>query len=193
MNKKNELQTLTVEDSQPMQECHYCNIWYSPTRRFVQKYCSESCRVMACRERKGHGLVIEGGTSFSKRNTTTNTELKNKIVEMMQKLEHQQEIYKMDRDKEIKTRELDFKEIRLQLKEDMQRIIVKQNWQIFLNIAIPFIAPVLSSWAAGLFKQTENKPLDSATFLKKLYDEFGDKITPEMQEQILKTMGDIFK
>ena len=35
-----------------MYQCQYCRGYFTPTKRFVQKYCSESCRVMACRERK---------------------------------------------------------------------------------------------------------------------------------------------
>lgn len=32
-------------------ECQYCQTWFEPTTRFKQKYCCESCRVMASRER----------------------------------------------------------------------------------------------------------------------------------------------
>ena len=40
--------------------CNFCGTKYTPKRRFVQKYCSESCRVMACRERKNGYLVLNG-------------------------------------------------------------------------------------------------------------------------------------
>lgn len=35
--------------------CLFCKTPFNPARRFVQKYCSESCRVMSCNARK-HGL-----------------------------------------------------------------------------------------------------------------------------------------
>ncbi len=35
-----------------MYQCHYCMASFTPTKRFVQKYCGESCRVLACRQRK---------------------------------------------------------------------------------------------------------------------------------------------
>ena len=33
-------------------ECNYCGVKYTPRRRFVQKYCSNSCRVNAYTKRK---------------------------------------------------------------------------------------------------------------------------------------------
>ncbi|MFW6328238.1 MAG: hypothetical protein ACOC2F_08015 [Bacteroidota bacterium] len=39
-------------EAQNYYQCAYCNDYFLPKKRFVQKYCSESCRVMACRDRK---------------------------------------------------------------------------------------------------------------------------------------------
>lgn len=37
--------------------CNYCKNWYIPKKRLVQKYCTPSCRVRACRERKGQKTI----------------------------------------------------------------------------------------------------------------------------------------
>lgn len=58
--------------------CEYCDTLFYPTRRFVQKYCTESCRTLACRERK-KGI---GGTQANKNRSTSITDLSKEISEM---------------------------------------------------------------------------------------------------------------
>jgi hypothetical protein len=62
------------------QKCQYCKIDFHPTRRFVQKYCSESCRVLSCRERKFGAL---SGINKPTKVRTTNVSM----VELM-KIQH---------------------------------------------------------------------------------------------------------
>jgi len=57
------------------QNCHYCEALFQPKRRWVQKYCCESCRTMACRERN-NGV---GGTRETKMRSTSITDLNNTI------------------------------------------------------------------------------------------------------------------
>jgi hypothetical protein len=41
-----------VEIILPKNICKHCNMEFKPRKRFIQKYCSESCRVMDCKKRK---------------------------------------------------------------------------------------------------------------------------------------------
>lgn len=58
------------------QNCHYCDALFQPKRRWIQKFCCESCRTMACRQRN-NGI---GGTRKTKRRNTSITDLNNALV-----------------------------------------------------------------------------------------------------------------
>lgn len=58
------------------QNCHYCDALFQPKRRWIQKFCCESCRTMACRQRN-NGI---GGTRETKRRSTSITDLNNALV-----------------------------------------------------------------------------------------------------------------
>lgn len=64
MNKPDKI---TIETS----NCLYCKKEFQPKRRWIQIYCCESCRTLACRERK-NGL---GGTRQTKSRSTSITDL----------------------------------------------------------------------------------------------------------------------
>lgn len=165
--------------------CLYCGKWYIPNKRWAQKYCEPSCSVKACKERNVGLYGVTGGTLSNSRNATTNTELKNEMVQIL-------ELMKYENEKNRLANQNALLDIQIQLKKDMQKIISKQNWNMFLTVLIPIIAPLLSSWAAGLFNKAETAPLDVNSFLKKLDDDFGDRVTPEMKAQIILAMGNIF-
>jgi hypothetical protein len=61
--------------------CKYCGKEYQPKKRLIQKYCSASCRVMACRDNKYgiHGLQNKGRVKH-----ITNQQ----IIEKMEKYHH---------------------------------------------------------------------------------------------------------
>lgn len=59
----------------PEQNCAYCDGLFTPKRRWIQKYCCESCRTLACRERK-NGV---SGTLESKPRSIGMNDLKNQI------------------------------------------------------------------------------------------------------------------
>jgi hypothetical protein len=63
--------------NQKLEICAYenCNSYFLPTKRFAQKYCCESCRVMAYRLRKyGHKTSLAG-----KYDRATNKDLSDQI------------------------------------------------------------------------------------------------------------------
>lgn len=61
----------TQKNPIPPQNCAYCNAEFQPKRRWIQKYCCESCRTLACRERN-NGV---GGTLSNKRRSVSVTDL----------------------------------------------------------------------------------------------------------------------
>lgn len=63
----------------PEQNCAYCDGLFTPKRRWIQKYCCESCRTLACRERK-NGI---SGTLESKPRSFGMNDLKN-IIDTIQ-------------------------------------------------------------------------------------------------------------
>lgn len=60
------------------QNCAYCDEIFTPKRRWTQKYCCESCRTLACRERKNG----ESGTLKSKSRSIGMNDLKGQIDSM---------------------------------------------------------------------------------------------------------------
>lgn len=63
----NEKKNINIEE----QNCEYCEALFFPKRRWIQKYCCESCRTLACRERKAG----EGGNLKNKKRIVSITDL----------------------------------------------------------------------------------------------------------------------
>lgn len=157
-----------------MHECQFCGTWYVPNRRFMQKFCRESCRVMACRERK-KGLYGVSGGNLNSRNKTTNTELYNQIEEMRNELsEYRKESSKLD----------------IKAKEQLEKIKSTQNWHIFLTCTIPLIAPTLSKSISNLFAKDGNA--DNLQEFTKKVEPLLDKAPPELKEQIINVATNFF-
>jgi hypothetical protein len=49
---KNGTKTIKNSNGTLMYECQYCSDWFFPKRRFIQKYCCNSCRNMAFNQHK---------------------------------------------------------------------------------------------------------------------------------------------
>jgi hypothetical protein len=161
-------------DGTTMYQCHYCEVWFEPNRRFVQKFCTESCRVMACRERKNGLYGISAGTIKS-RNKTTNTELYNAVDELRLQV------------KELKR---DNAERNSDSMEQINKIKRNQDWHIFLTCTIPLIAPKLSKAIGNLF--ANNKANDLEDFSKKV-EPILKNAPEELREQIMSVTSNYFK
>ena len=157
-----------------MYQCHFCETWFAPRRRFMQKYCSESCRVMACRNRK-KGLYGVSGGNINDRNKTTNTALYNEVNELRSELNKFRD----------KSKENDF-EARLQLK----KIKTNQDWHIFLTCTIPLIAPKLSKAIGNLFNN--NKADNLEDFMKKA-EPILKNAPSDLKEQIFDVTSNFFE
>lgn len=174
-------------DGKLMHQCQYCDVWFYPTRRWIHKYCTSSCRVSACRERKKglYGVVI-GGNLRDKRNITTNTDLKNSLIQNTELIKTQHLVSN-------KEMELGLREIKLEMQIGLEKIQTKLNWNMLLTTAIPFIAPMLREWAGKLFEKSDTEPLDPESFKKKINSDFGNKIPPEMIEKIFEAVDNFIK
>lgn len=97
--------------------CRYCGVSFAPKKRFVQKYCSESCRVMACRERK-NGLLGLGDTIVNK----GKSRVTNKAI--------------LDQLQEIKT----------DVKKDLKTINTKANWMLIIEV-VSLLKQFFDNWS----------------------------------------------
>ena len=107
-------------------QCQYCNTLFESRRRFNQKFCSNSCRTMASRQRNGLGIV-----SYKDRDKTTNTGLLNAIETLeknvndrLSKLEHKNQVEGLTLSKELK---------------DLQKKLSTQTWIGVGNIVINLV------------------------------------------------------
>lgn len=116
-------------------ECQFCNALFETKRRFNQKFCSNSCRTMASRQRNGLGIV-----SYKERDKTTNTGLLNAIEtfqknfnDRLEKLEHKNKIEGLTLGKEFK---------------ELQNKLSTQTWIGIGNIVLNLV---------NLYKNYQNK------------------------------------
>ncbi len=131
-------------------QCQYCREYFTPTKRFVQKYCSESCRVMACRERSKSRLgKIPAGTGNgynpgSKNSKNLNIEAQEQL---MSGIISELKDYFEDREKKL-------------LKK-LQAIQSNQQNHMLISTLVPFVAePLRQKIASLLNKKTSMQELD---------------------------------
>lgn len=157
----NGTKTATNSNGDNMHCCQYCETWFLPKRRFIQKYCSESCRVLACRHRKKDLFGLSGG-NINDRNKTTNTE----IVKTM-------DLLKNSIESDIEMMRDQIFEITMANNGHLKAIKKNQGWHIFLTVTIPLIAPNLSKVINNFF--SGKTPIDD-------YSEFISKVKPIVKD-----------
>lgn len=96
-------------------ECQYCNALFETKRRFNQKFCSNSCRTMASRQRNGLGIV-----SYKDRDKTTNTGILNAIQNS--ELNFEKKLDKITHENAIKNTKLE-----IEIKK-LQSNVSTSNW-----------------------------------------------------------------
>lgn len=156
-----------------MHQCQYCDIWFTPNRRFIQKYCSESCRVMACKHRKRGLYGTMGGTMYD-RNKVTNSEMYN----MLETLQNEVKRLKSskDTDQAIMVSKVD-------------SIKKNQGWHMFMTCVMPVLAPKLAKGISNLFQNST--PADINEFRDKMQPLLKD-VPEELQDQVLKAAKNYF-
>lgn len=177
---KNGVKTITTANHTVMHQCLYCNSWYEPKRRFMQKYCRESCRVLACRNRKNTLFGVEGGKQ-SDRNATTNTELYNSILELTRNLKAMEHTVGLIEGKN----EIATVKSALMLQEEIRKVKGLVQWNLFLSAAMPLLSPPIIQKIKEVFGSNDKaKFTDMAGFyesFKPILDAAPDEIKTQVE------------
>jgi hypothetical protein len=141
----------------------------------MQKYCTESCRVLACRHRKKDLFGMQGG-QLKDRNKTTNSalaedlkEIKSSIKEF--KTENHRVLNEKSSSQDERLMQLYAKITDLQV--DQKNALNLQKWQIFLSVAMPLISPKIVEIVKKVF--SSEKPVETL-------EEFNTKLDPFLKD-----------
>jgi len=158
-----------------MHQCQYCETWFLPKRRFIQKFCSESCRVMACRERKKDMFGLKGGTLREKRNSTTNSELYNQLIDVKERLRNAED--NINERTAVRTDAI---------RDQLKQVKKYQSWHIFATVTMPIIAPKINKFISGLGKKENTHPPKDLEDFRERFKPAMEKMPAEVQQQLLK-------
>lgn len=161
-----------------MHECHYCGTWFEPKRRFIQKYCSESCRVMACKKRK-QGLYGTTGGNLNDRNPITNESLFNKMTDI------QRELIETKKYNEELTLKLEHLEKGQKASFDVQNKIKEYtDYTLLASLILPLFGDDIKHFVSGIFNGGNENPKNFNAFKSKIKP-FTDKIPEDLQKQVM--------
>lgn len=177
---------LTTSNDTIMHQCNYCEIWFEPKRRFMQKYCNDSCRVMASRKRHHNLFGLAGGT-YRTRNNTTNTELYTTISDLRAELGD----LKTKTENNTRTIQETIKDAKYDVKTDIGKVHNLQYWNIAASVIMPLVSPYLGTRIKEIFNP--NKPYqDLQSFYEKI-NPFLDKAPKELRDNIYLSMTAYFE
>ena len=206
---KNGTQYIRNINNDIMHQCQYCETWFLPKRRFVQKYCSESCRVSACKKRKAGMFGVAGGKVYDRSNVTNQTmvntfqgqisELRSSYREHTARLEDKIKELEEKVDEESKdTRETVEREAdRINTSNDfnaekLRSIKENQDWSNLLIAIMPFVGPYVQRKISEA-KTDENKSAKQVVDELQGYTELlGDDVPDNVKknfEDIKKILG----
>lgn len=145
--------------------CNFCGTKYTPKRRFVQKYCSESCRVMACRERK-NGYLINELNGIDKPQNTKNMVTNAQVL-------------------------IQLNSLKTDIKADLKTINSKTNWLLLIDV-ISLIKQFFDTWS--LKKANERNEEQLKAFKLIIQTQLGSNkkdllILKEMTKQLYPKMS----
>lgn len=180
---KNGTRAIENINGETMHECQYCGTWFMPKRRFVQKFCSESCRVMACKKRKV-GLYGTVGGNLNDRNNVTNQSLVNKIEDLRSEInEHlavSNEHFAVN------------KEIGLSNNSKLDKIKKYAEFQMLISIILPFIAEPIKKKLTSLFEKTD-EPVEDLEGFENILEPLSNDIPKETRDKILNAVQAFYK
>lgn len=149
-------------------DCRFCGTSFTPKKRWVQKYCSESCRVMACRERKNSYLGLGDVVVSKGKNRTTNKEILNQLDSL-----------------------------RTEVKKDLKSINTKANWMLIIEV-VSLLKQFLDTWnlkaanerneeQLAIFKKAiENQLGGNNTETKEMISALAKQMYPQYSSDISK-------
>ena len=154
-------------------QCAYCRTHFLPKKRFVQKYCSESCRVMACRARKNGQLedVTPNlrGMHTPQQHTTPPTQHKphpkaQHTIGMEELIQHLEK-----RDKE--------------LQKKIDKIQTQQHYHMLISALAPILGEPIRQGLTKLF-QGKQTPLNLEQFLLQIEKE-SKNLPPDIKLKVI--------
>lgn len=156
-------------------QCAYCHTHFLPKKRFVQKYCSESCRVMACRARKnGHHEDVTPhlrGMHTAQQHTPPaarqNPQPKpQNTIGMEELIQHLEK-----RDKE--------------LQKKIDKIQTQQNYHMLISALAPILGEPIRQGLTNLF-QGKQTPQNLEQFLLQIEKE-SKNLSPDLKLKVMHT------
>ena len=161
-----------------MHQCQYCETWFLPNRRFIQKYCCESCRVSACKKRKGGMFGVVGGQLYDRSNVTNKTlvsQIQNQHKQVDELKEQIQALRELVRDTNYITA------------EKLKNIKEKGNWNLILSTIMPFLAPFIQK----RISEAQNNENKGAEDILKEFDSYTSGFKDGMTESEKENMDKI--
>ena len=162
-------------EAQKYYECNHCGVFFVPRKRFVQKYCSESCRVMACRDRKdkepvrnhhhlnGNPSSVQNRPEKQSKSQIQNAAIKEILAELKDFLD--------ERDKK--------------LIKKLSVIHSNQRYHMLISSIAPLVAEPLRQKFLGMIKGG-NQPRNQSELLKGL-EPITKDLPPELQNLLTQT------
>ncbi len=154
-------------------QCAHCDTFFIPKKRFVQKYCSESCRVMACRARKAGKSEKPASPLGRKTNTTHRTPASNDTKQTPEQnnthLLEELKSYLDDRD--------------AKLLKKVEKIQEQQKFHMWISALAPLVAEPVRKSLGRLF-QGNKTPQDVNHFLAQVAPKIKE-LPEELQVMVL--------
>jgi hypothetical protein len=159
-------------------QCEHCMEFFKPKKRFVQKYCSESCRVMAYRDRNsivaGHNGRNLSGIDQSLKHAQTNPSKHRLHTGFNHEILSDLKTLLDERDKEII--------------QKINTIHSNQKYHMWISGLAPFIAELIGYRLSQNSKETQH-PLDKNQLLQ-ILEPIIKNLPQDLGEELLKTTSD---
>ena len=177
-NHKNQPKTgsFTAVEAHNHYECAHCGSLFIPKKRFVQKYCSESCRVMACKERKRLGtsarnVALQGSASPKasarhQKPTASAPKAPNNFQELLTILEQREK----------------------KMMKKMEDIHQRQTYHMIISAIVPFFAEPLRQKLVAL-NAGKQKPQDMNQLMEQMKP-FLKALPADLQAQLTQASVD---
>ena len=196
---KNGTQYIRNINDDIMHQCQYCETWFLPTRRFVQKYCSESCRVSACKKRKNGMFGTVGGKVYDRSNVTNQT-LVNTFQGQISELRHSYREHTARLEEKIRNLEDRVDEEARDTREKVEReadrvntsndfnaeklrsIKDKQDWNLLLVAIMPFLGPYVQRRISEARADENKSAKDVIDELESYTDLLGDDVPDSVKK-----------
>jgi hypothetical protein len=200
-HKKNSYQGVNIPQNinKKMQLCEYCDTWYIPKKRFVQRFCSNSCRVMAYTNQDYR--FSQKNDNQVQQNVQNVQKVQNEqaiLIEKHNNLAIMKEAIRTIVNESIKDAVNDAKKDILHrmrinqtsINRDLSAISQKQFYHMFISGLAPLFAEPVRKTILDMFK-TNQQPRNIEEFTKQM-EPFTKDLAPELKEQIFSTANTFF-